>query len=59
VDRQASALILEEEDAPSTAARAAALSRESRDLRREIAKVQELIAELTPYRRDWENAPER
>ena len=59
VDRQASALILDEEDAPSTAARAAALTRESRDLRREIANVQDLIAELTPYRREWESAPER
>lgn len=59
LDRQVSALILEEEDAPPTAARAAALARESRDLRREIAKVQELIEQLTPYRRAWERAPER
>ena len=58
LDRAVAALI-GEEDAPATAARAAALARESRDLRREIAKVEELIEELTPFRRAWESALEK
>jgi hypothetical protein len=54
VERELSALIAAEGDDPRSAARAAELAREGRDLGEELAQVQALIEGLTPYRRAWE-----
>jgi hypothetical protein len=56
VERELSALIDEEADAPRSVARVTALTRESRDVHRQLVRMQELIGELTPHRRAWESA---